>query len=271
MNPVWLVFLIFVSFSTILVFADSHDEIDLLSEKGLESYFLGDRNEAISYFDQILEIDPNNIDAMNNKGGILLEQDKIKEAVLYFDKILEIDPNNPTALTNKGLAFARLHRVEEAISYFYKALEFDPNRDFTKYNLDEVIDSWYVRADGYAEIIVYDSQHRLVTHMFSPEIYVLDTKTAKDAIAEWPVSKVVNRNGQDFNVHQSFFEKIAEKDRIIGKSKLRLDLTNFAPEEKDIVLLLGENPYVIRYKQSQYIVEEGDSIFIVYTFFRPVE
>ena len=56
---------------------------------------------------------------MNNKGGMLLELDRIEKAIPYFDKVLEIDPNNVGALTNKGLALGKLDR-DIRKSMFYK-------------------------------------------------------------------------------------------------------------------------------------------------------
>jgi tetratricopeptide (TPR) repeat protein len=42
------------------------------------------------------------------------------------DKALSIDPNNGDALTNKGLAIYNLGNKTDAISYFVKALQIDP-------------------------------------------------------------------------------------------------------------------------------------------------
>ena len=41
-------------------------------------------------------------------------------------KLLKIDPNHVNALNNKGLALNNLGKYEEAIDWFDKALEIDP-------------------------------------------------------------------------------------------------------------------------------------------------
>ena len=55
-----------------LVFADSA-EADLL-QKGIISYNLEKYEEAISYFDQVIHINPANIDAGKNQQSIVNEQ-----------------------------------------------------------------------------------------------------------------------------------------------------------------------------------------------------
>ena len=59
-------------------------------------------------------------------GNELLNEGKYDEAIVYYDKALEIKPNDVDALNNKGLALYNLERYEEAITYYEKALEIDP-------------------------------------------------------------------------------------------------------------------------------------------------
>src|SRR4051794_41022313 len=55
-------------------------------------------DSTINSFDKILELDPNNINALVNKGNILLNLSKYNEGLQCFAKVLVIDPNNITAL-----------------------------------------------------------------------------------------------------------------------------------------------------------------------------
>ncbi len=56
------------------------------------------------------------------------------EAIQYFDKALEIDPNDIFALSNKGYGLARQKKYIEAIQYCERALEINPSAAFTWYN-----------------------------------------------------------------------------------------------------------------------------------------
>ncbi|MBW9223743.1 tetratricopeptide repeat protein [Methanothermococcus sp. SCGC AD-155-E23] len=57
-----------------------------------------------------------------SEGDILYEQGRYEEALEYFDKVLEINPNCADAWSRKGLTLARLGRYEEAIRCFDKSL-----------------------------------------------------------------------------------------------------------------------------------------------------
>lgn len=76
-------------------------ELDL---KRLVLHFLGKNNEAISFFDKALAINPNDADVLTNKGIALHLLGKNNEAISIFDKALAINPNYKLALDNKRLA-----------------------------------------------------------------------------------------------------------------------------------------------------------------------
>jgi tetratricopeptide (TPR) repeat protein len=58
-----------------------------------------------------LSIDPNYVDAWNQKGLSLDALGKYKEAIECFNKVLSIDPNNDIAIKNKT------HALDEVQSY----------------------------------------------------------------------------------------------------------------------------------------------------------
>ena len=84
-------------------------------------------DEALQYFDKVLDIDPSNVNALNNKGLALDHLQRYDEALQYFDKALTIDPSSFSALNNKGTALDHLQRYDEALQYFDKALTIDPS------------------------------------------------------------------------------------------------------------------------------------------------
>jgi len=270
MNLGWFAFIMLISFSTILVFADSHDEADLLFKKAVDSHQLGNYNQAISYYDQVLEIDPNHLDALNNKGAVLLKLWRFEQAIPYFDKVLEIDPNNVSALINKGLYTLNTKCCFKALPYFAKALEIDPDYDIAKLELDRNT-SLYSKIDGYVEIIVHDSQDRLVTYLVEQNLYVLDLDPVKDMIDAWPVTKVVNRNGQNFEVLIIVDQKTSNSDKVISGDRIKMNMTEFVTEDNDISSALAEQLITLRFMHPQYLLETGDTIYTVYSIFRPAE
>jgi len=119
---------IFVLFSIPSVIAAySEEDVDLLFEKGLESYQNEKHDEALSYFEKVLEIEPNHLGALTNKGVLLNTLGKHDEALSYFDKVLEIEPNHVDALVNKGSTLGSLDQYDDALFYLDMALEIKPN------------------------------------------------------------------------------------------------------------------------------------------------
>jgi len=57
-----------------------------------------------------LEINPNNMKTLSNKGVALARLGKHEEAVASFDKALEINPNELDILFNKDLVLAKLNQ-----------------------------------------------------------------------------------------------------------------------------------------------------------------
>ena len=64
-------------------------------------YYVGNYAGACEIFDKILEIDPENINAICGKGLIFRIENNLDESLRCFDRMLEIDPENTNAKTYK--------------------------------------------------------------------------------------------------------------------------------------------------------------------------
>jgi len=122
-----------------LRFIESTLEIDpnhvvAIYNKGVISLELNKPNEALVWFEKNQDIKAKDISTLNEIGRILLELEKPEEALVWFDKVLEIDPSHVDALNNKGLSLFELGKPEEAMIWFDKALTVDPNYELAKTN-----------------------------------------------------------------------------------------------------------------------------------------
>ena len=79
-------------------------------------------DDAISCYDKILSMEPDNIPALVDKAATLQNMGKPKKAILMFDMALKLDPNNVDALLNKGAALHTLNRFDESISSCYDVI-----------------------------------------------------------------------------------------------------------------------------------------------------
>jgi len=82
-------------------------------------------DEAISFYDLVLQIIPSDIDALIGKAIALDNIGNHEEAILFYDKVLEIDSSDIVALNGKALALGSIGNSEEAISYYDRALAID--------------------------------------------------------------------------------------------------------------------------------------------------
>jgi tetratricopeptide (TPR) repeat protein len=61
-------------------------------------------------------------------------------AIKCYDTVLQIDPENISALVNKGVSLEKLNKNDEAIKCYEKALEIDPDHENARKNLDILLD-----------------------------------------------------------------------------------------------------------------------------------
>ena len=118
-----------------IVFAEDDDT---LFNKAVSLGELGKYEEAIIYWDKVLETHPEDTDALYNKAYELYNLGRNEEAIIYYDKVLEINPNDTRALNNKGTILWDLGKYEEAISYYERVLEIQPNHARAYTNLDNL-------------------------------------------------------------------------------------------------------------------------------------
>jgi len=111
--------------------ADPND-YEALYNKGVSFANLGKYEEAITYFDKALAVEPNDVDTLSYKGTSLESLGKHEEAITYFDKALAVEPDNVNTLNWKGYSLYNSEKYDDAITYFDKVLEIDPHNEYAK-------------------------------------------------------------------------------------------------------------------------------------------
>jgi len=159
------------------VFADEDASVDIDSLLNIadDLFKLAKYQEAISYYDRILDVDAGNIEVLGKKGDAMASLGNFEEATvfydkvvkinpehqdstgrLYLDKLIELEPQNLDALSKKGESLIIYYdRLDEAVSYFDRVLEIDPGNVnalfykgealFQNDKFEEAI-SWYDKA-----------------------------------------------------------------------------------------------------------------------------
>lgn len=101
--------------------------IDSLFSAALALQKAGKNKETIGLLDEIIQTNPDFVDAYVLKGAVLQEVEDIKVAESAFRKALEIQPEHSEALQGLGLFLVSQERYEEALPYLRKHLEKIPD------------------------------------------------------------------------------------------------------------------------------------------------
>lgn len=89
---------------------------------------------AISYLEQALQHDPNNLNALNNLGYQLIKQKRYTEATPYFDKVIASQPDFAYAHNNRGHAKIESGALEDGIKDVEEALRLDDKNSYAYMN-----------------------------------------------------------------------------------------------------------------------------------------
>lgn len=93
-----------------------------------EAYELiqNDTDLALDIFNELLEVEPDNIEILNGKGSALMKLNNIQEAEECFDKSISIIDNS-SAWINKGIISKNKKEYQNALNYYDKAIQLNPS------------------------------------------------------------------------------------------------------------------------------------------------
>ncbi len=99
---------------------------------------LGEVQEAMMYFRDILFIDDNNVDTMVELGLCKAMLGEAKESIEHFEKALSLRSDDPEILCNTAMAYYNTGDMEKADEYIRKSIEIDPSDEITQACLAEI-------------------------------------------------------------------------------------------------------------------------------------
>ncbi|PJC51068.1 MAG: hypothetical protein CO032_01510 [Nitrosopumilales archaeon CG_4_9_14_0_2_um_filter_34_16] len=115
------------SIATEAVFAQTEEEPETMFNEAKEYFVKGEYKEALTIYDDILEIVPNNISTLKMKGIVLSNLEEHGSSLKQFFKVLQHKPNDVVSLTGMGVGFGNLGEYHESIKYFEAASNEKPN------------------------------------------------------------------------------------------------------------------------------------------------
>jgi len=86
----------------------------------------GRLDEAARFYEQVLAVQPNFMDARHMLGVVRAQQNRHKEAHDLIAPVVAANPNDALALANFGNVLAALERREEAVAHYDRSLALNP-------------------------------------------------------------------------------------------------------------------------------------------------
>ncbi len=118
----------------------SNDKLDRPSEQSTVAYALQqyreknyDEVERVCH--NLLETEPDRIDILNVLAALALKTDKPDKAISFYQQLARLEPNNPSHYTNMGSISLALNRTEQCLEFYRKAYALDPKSTTACFNL----------------------------------------------------------------------------------------------------------------------------------------
>ncbi|MCV0392420.1 MAG: matrixin family metalloprotease [Nitrosopumilus sp.] len=123
----YLIAIVMLSSIIIEANAQSEENPEQMFNQANNLFVKGEYKTAISIYDQILKIAPNNISTLKMKGIALSNLEEHDRSLKQFFKVLQYKPKDITALTGMGVGFGNLGEYQESIKYFEIASKEKPD------------------------------------------------------------------------------------------------------------------------------------------------
>ena len=101
--------------------------------EGVKLWEKGNFQEAISLYNEAIQIKPDLSWAYNNRGVAYNDLGNYQQAIADCNKAIELDPKYAGAYSNRGVAYDDLGNYQQAIADYNKAIELNP-KDADVYN-----------------------------------------------------------------------------------------------------------------------------------------
>ena len=100
-------------------------EAEIVYNRGVYLQLQEQQEEAISQFDEAIQLDPWHVGAYNNRGIAYQNLGQYDRAIQDYDEAIRLNPQNTMTYNNRGGAYARLGQAANAKADQEKACQLD--------------------------------------------------------------------------------------------------------------------------------------------------
>jgi FkbM family methyltransferase len=110
-------------------------QVDALHLLGVLAHQLGRNDLALDYLGQAVRLNPDLAEAHHNLGRVLAAQGRPAAAVACYQQALQLQPGHAAAHNNLGVAWKAQGRLDEAVACYQQAVRLQPDYAWAHYNL----------------------------------------------------------------------------------------------------------------------------------------
>jgi tetratricopeptide (TPR) repeat protein len=108
------------------------------NNRGLAYYKTGKYDLAIADFSKAIELNPDFFHAYNNRGIVYMQLGRYDLAIVDYNKAIKLRPGNGMPYNNRGFAFLLMGKYENAETDIKRALEIDPDNIYALNSMAEL-------------------------------------------------------------------------------------------------------------------------------------
>lgn len=178
-------------------------------------------------YQEVLELDPNNRNALNNIAVALSRQNRFTEAINYLNKSIAIFPDYALAYANRANAFNQLSKLELASKDVEKAIELNPNLEWA-YSIKGNI----LTKQGEFEEAEKQLQKAIDINPNSPQAY-FNLAYFREETGNYEQSALDYQKAQDLGFDNKFllYNNLAVLNRRLGKYDKALEYLEKVKED----------------------------------------
>jgi len=109
-----------------LIINENPNNADAINNRGLAYNLIGNTEQAIKDFDRAIHLDPDGFDIFNSRGIAYHKIGELDKAIADFNRSIEINPNYINAYGNRGNVYFDMERYEEALHDYNQLIKIDP-------------------------------------------------------------------------------------------------------------------------------------------------
>ena len=277
MKAIIIAILIAFSFSTIL-YANA-ESVEELHDAAYQFMKSGNFSDAIDNYSKILELQPNDEQALLNRAKAYTQVDRFDEALRDLDSFLILNPNNKSVLNGKAFILEKLDCVSykkcgplESLRILEQLLESDPTNNELQNQRNFVlakVPSFYVIAtDGdylvRFQLILKDSEGSLVSVIDGVGSEVIPTRLLDEYLDEKKNTadifekEIVSIEGEQYVKWRYEISGIENEGSFYGKWEIITQITVEDVEEQkmdiELELARGLTPAIVTDKGDHYLI-----------------